>query len=203
MNIYIYILTRVLFKPDCLWPLLICTYVFLCACIPPSLPKCKFQRTCDQILCAKRSFQHSHREGRKKRWAVSGERPDGAMWHILERSPLSPCAPIDAIRFLCQGFGPRSTVDFWEGFGKLPQDPQKISKKSEERGSNRTLMNLPGSERSKIQLFQMLFQQHNWPYILSGAGRKSDPLENQLYKVRSMTSYYIDEGHNPGNQFES
>lgn len=51
----------------------------------------------------------------------------------------------------------RKNVDFWEGFGKLPKkDPQKISKKSEERGSNRTLMNLPGSERSKIQLFQML-----------------------------------------------
>lgn len=100
----------------------------------PFTPQMQFQRTCDQILCAKRSFRHLHREGRKKRWAVSGERPDGAMWHILERSPLSPCAPLDAIRFLCQGFGPRSTVDFWEGFGKLPKkDPQKISKKSEER----------------------------------------------------------------------
>lgn len=60
-------------------------------------------------------------------------------------------------------------------------------------------MNLPGYERSKNQLFQMWFQQHNRPHPFRAGrlGRKSDPLENQLSKVRSMTSYYIDEGHNP------
>lgn len=56
------------------------------------------------------------------------------------------------------------------GFRKAAPRSSKNLQEIWGKGSNRTLMNLPGSERSKIQLFQMWFQQHNWPYILSGAG---------------------------------
>ena len=108
----------------------------LCACIPPSLPKCKFQRTCDQILCAKRSFQHSDREGRKKK--VSGERWAARRSHVTHIGALPAvsmcpdrCHQISLPRFwakvngrLLGGFrkaAPRSSKNLQEIWGKGKQ----------------------------------------------------------------------------------
>lgn len=81
--------------------------------------------------------------GRTKK-KVSRERRDGAMWHILERPPLSPCAPLDAIRFLCQVLGQGQLltppekktqwINHWKEkcrlFGRVSGSCPKILKKS-------------------------------------------------------------------------
>ena len=66
-----------------------------------------------------------------ERWAVSGAtEPCDTYWsaprylHVLRSMPSDFSAKV-------LGQGQQST--FGKGFGKLPQDPQKISKKSEER----------------------------------------------------------------------